>query len=129
MYGLESANKTLPHKLLNIQKKSLNRERIFFSKSLRDYIHVNDFVALLLQIINNPKTGIFNVGSGSPISITDMIMIILNRFGMSMENKKKSLANNQYLNIKKLNDTYNYEFKINISNWLNDIEYDDQFLF
>jgi UDP-glucose 4-epimerase len=42
----------------------------------KDYIHCSDFTAALLRLVDIGATGTFNVGSGSSLSLRDMLAIV-----------------------------------------------------
>jgi nucleoside-diphosphate-sugar epimerase len=42
----------------------------------RDYLHVDDFVDLLVRVYETGRTGIYNAGSGQSVSIPDIVAII-----------------------------------------------------
>jgi len=53
----------------------------------RDFIHVNDVVSAILLAIDNPliKSGVFNVGSGKPITIYELYKIMAEEFHFNQE--------------------------------------------
>jgi nucleoside-diphosphate-sugar epimerase len=49
----------------------------------RDYLHIKDFVRLMLQILftEAPETGVYNVGSGQSHSVSDVIALLKELLG------------------------------------------------
>ena len=45
-------------------------------KDLRDFIHVKDISSAIYLLIKNMETGIFNISTKSPVSITDIVQIL-----------------------------------------------------
>ena len=66
------------HKFLN-QARSTGQIRIFEGSHnfLRDFVHVDDVVKITKCAINFDKSGIYNVGTGSPRSFLDVANIIV----------------------------------------------------
>jgi nucleoside-diphosphate-sugar epimerase len=42
----------------------------------RDFLHVQDFVALLVALVTSPRSGVFNAGSGRSVSIAELAAAI-----------------------------------------------------
>jgi len=53
-------------------------------KQSRDYIYVKDLVNLFLKILENPKTGIFNVCSGKLLSVNEILNYVLEYFNKNL---------------------------------------------
>lgn len=92
---------------------------------LRDFLHVDDLIILFNKIINdqNIKYGIYNVGSGSPISVRKIIKIINNyvKKGSPIFGKIKMRSDETkilYPNISKISKVYKWKPKTNISTGL-----------
>lgn len=92
---------------------------------LRDFLHVDDLVILFNKIINDKKIkyGIYNVGSGSPISVRKIIKIINNyvKKGSPVFGKIKMRSDETkilYPNISKISKIYKWRPKTNISSGL-----------
>lgn len=88
---------------------------------LRDFLYVDDLVALFSKIIQNKemKNGIFNVGSGKPVSVRKIIEIIqaLIKKGSPIYGKIKMRSDEiqkLYPNISKVRKNFNWKPKISI---------------
>jgi UDP-glucose 4-epimerase len=51
----------------------------------KDYIHPSDFTAALLRLVDLRATGIFNIGSGSSLSLRDMLAIVERQTGAPVD--------------------------------------------
>ena len=64
-------------------KSSLNNKDFNCSEGnqLRDFLYIEDFVQLIIKIILSKKTnyGIYNVGSGQPVSIKKLVNTIFEK--------------------------------------------------
>jgi len=72
VYGTGEAHKgkqaSLPHQLLH------GLDRIFLPETQRDFVHVSDVVSVILWMWKNkPASGIYDVGTGDPRSILDVV--------------------------------------------------------
>jgi nucleoside-diphosphate-sugar epimerase len=47
----------------------------------RDYIHVRDLVSLLISTLAGPSSGVYNAGSGTSVSIPDLVTIVNRSLG------------------------------------------------
>ena len=88
---------------------------------LRDFLYVDDLVTLFNKIINNRviNYGIYNVGSGSPISVRKIIKIINNyiKKGSPVFGKIKMRSDETkilYPCISKISKVYKWKPKTNI---------------
>lgn len=45
--------------------------------SVRDYMHINDAVDKMVEILNSKKSGLFNICSGTPILIKDFVLKLI----------------------------------------------------
>lgn len=83
---------------------------------MRDFLYVNDFIKLILKILNkkNVKKGIYNVGSGKSIKIKTIIEKIKKKikkgkplFGKIKMRKEEVI--NSYPNISKIRKAFNWK--------------------
>lgn len=91
----------------------------------RDFLYVEDFVSLILKIINKKKikSGIYNVGSGKPVKVKDIIKLInkLIKFGKPVFGKikmRKDEAMSLYPNTKKIKKNFNWKPKTSLKSGL-----------
>lgn len=74
----------------NLLKSIKNDEKITITNKLskRDFLHVNDFIDLILKLMNyNCELEIFNVGSGKSYSFTEIIENIENKITKKIDIK------------------------------------------
>ena len=92
----------------------------------RDFLFVDDFSDLILKILKSKKifSGIYNIGSGKPYQIKNLINLIQKKikkgkpiFGKLKMRKEEMVYT--YPNIKKIKKFYKWRPKININNGLN----------
>lgn len=92
----------------------------------RDFLFVDDFSDLILKILKSKKifSGIYNIGSGKPYQIKNLINLIQKKikkgkpiFGKLKMRKEEMVFT--YPNIKKIKKFYKWKPKININNGLN----------
>ena len=85
-------------------------------KQMRDFLYVNDFIKLILKILNkkNVKKGIYNVGSGKSIKIKTVIEKIIKKikkgkplFGKIKMRKEEII--NSYPNISKIKKAFKWK--------------------
>lgn len=130
LFGLPSAEQTLPHILLNRLKL---KECIKIScdpNCERDYLHVSDFSRFIFEVAKTPIEGIFNVGCGRGIKIWDLFRTSFDVFGIPFDPKKildiKSIPiYSIVLNIEKAQRLYGFRPKYQIEKWLKDNAKDD----
>lgn len=68
------------------QMKSGQRPRVFRSgEHRRDFVFVRDVVALTVRVATAPHSGVFNCGSGHPISFNEVIGVLNRNLGTSLE--------------------------------------------
>tara|TARA_B100000700_G_scaffold178585_1_gene197241 strand:- start:2423 stop:3313 length:891 start_codon:yes stop_codon:yes gene_type:complete len=92
---------------------------------LRDFIYVNDFVQLIIKILgfNKFSSGVYNIGSGNPISVKKIINMIVKKikkgkpeFG-KIEMRKDEIVN-LYPKLKKVRKELKWKSKISLSEGL-----------
>ena len=95
-------------------------------KQSRDFIHVNDVVHAIIKSINQKKSKgqIFNLGSGKPIRIKKLILMIRNKIGKGKPifgkiKLRKEEALKFYPNIKKIKRLINWYPKVAFDQGIN----------
>ena len=95
-------------------------------KQIRDFLYVDDFTDLISKILTSKKkfSGIFNIGSGKPISIQKLINYIKNKIGKGtpLYGKVKMRKEEQMLffpETKKIKNAINWKSKTSLSTSLN----------
>ena len=79
VYGTKINNRgVIPSLVLKLKKNKILKLK--HSKNIRDFIHINDLLRLLLKTIIVNKNGVFEVGSGKTISIKDLAYKIIKIF-------------------------------------------------
>jgi GDP-4-dehydro-6-deoxy-D-mannose reductase len=59
----------------------------------RDYLHVNDAVRAYARIMEHGQTGeVYNVGSGTPVEMNDLMQDLLRESGLTMNDVESSLC-------------------------------------
>lgn len=124
IYGpYQKFDRLIPH----VIKSCIQNKKFECSEGLqlRDFLHVDDLVILFNKIINDKKIkyGIYNVGSGSPISVRKIIKIINNyvKKGSPVFGKIKMRSDETkilYPKISKISKIYKWRPKTNISSGL-----------
>ncbi len=95
-------------------------------KQFRDFVHVNDVIEAIIKSINHKKSKgqIFNLGTGTPIQIKKLIIMIRNKIGKGTPifgkiKLRKEEALTIYPKIKKIKKMINWYPKINFKKGLN----------
>ena len=124
IYGVESAKNSLPHIIINSLKNNISPQITCDPNLERDYLHVMDFTKLIENLINSPKTGIFNIGSGVGIKISKLFEYSFKSFNQNESpkilNKNFQTAFSQILDISKAKTQLNFEPSIKIENWFDE---------
>jgi UDP-glucose 4-epimerase len=90
----------------------------------RDYIHVHDICEGIYQILNDDIIGVYQLGSGMPVSINQLIAYIRETVGQDFPFKVhyKDFRSGELLHswcdIKKAKETFGFDPKLNISTGL-----------
>jgi nucleoside-diphosphate-sugar epimerase len=73
-----------------INKAKLNKKIIYFNNTnhIRDFLSIDDVCRAIRILINKRSTGIYNIGSGKKILISDIIKLVFTKY------KKKYLIKN-----------------------------------
>ena len=124
MYGKYQKKKSLiPHIISNLKRNK--RPKILTPNVTNDFIHVDDVCeAIILSIKKKNMTGIFNIGFGKSIMVSDIYNLILKKLDKKEKKYKLSSKNiknnkNNYANIKKISLKLNWRPKIDINNGIN----------
>ena len=95
-------------------------------KQIRDFLYVDDFTDLISKILTSKKkfSGIFNIGSGKPISVQKLINYIKNKIGKGtpLYGRVKMRKEEQMLffpETKKIKNAINWKPKTSLSTSLN----------
>ena len=119
--------KTLPNGFLisNLLKSIKTNEKITIvnKDSKRDFLHIDDFVDLILKIKDcDFKFEIFNVGSGKSYSFNEVIKKIekmsLKKLNLQYEENKENLIREITADISKLNNKIKWNPKISLDEGL-----------
>lgn len=125
LFGLRSAEQTLPHIILNRLKLKENVKILCDPYCERDYLHVSDFSMFVSKVIKNPIEGIFNIGSGRSMKILDLFKSSFNAFGITFDPEKNidiqsTPSYSIVLNIEKAKRLYEFESHYAIEKWFED---------
>lgn len=129
LFGLPSAENTLPHILLNRLKLKEDVKILCDPQYERDYLHVSDLSRFIFQVTENPIEGIFNIGSGRGITILDLFHLSFKAFGVPFNPKILNVSSNPsysiVLNITKAHGLYGFKPTYEIEKWFEDSAKDD----
>tara|TARA_B110000467_G_C18336006_1_gene497826 strand:- start:1518 stop:2399 length:882 start_codon:yes stop_codon:yes gene_type:complete len=125
LFGLNSAELTLPHLLMNNLKNGKSISLTGDPYSERDYLHVSDFCIFINNVIKTPKEGIFNIGSGEGLKLIELFKMSFEVFGMSFKkshiiSKKNNSSFSQILDIKLAQQTYDFKPEYTMKSWFLD---------
>ena len=72
---------------LGLQMLNGRKPKLFTDSSIyfRDFIYIDDVVQANIKAVNSTKSGVFNVGSGSPRSFKEIVDILQNNLNTSFE--------------------------------------------
>lgn len=132
LFGLSSAESTLPHVLLN-QIQAGQLPKITCTPQVeRDYLHVRDLINLLIRVVDSPAEGIFNAGSSNPIRIVDLFRLFFESFGKPFELDKVlqvpyQPSFTQVLSIAKAREKFSFSPSYSIQQWIADLAKDTAF--
>jgi dTDP-L-rhamnose 4-epimerase len=81
---------------------------------LRDFVYVGDVARANLAAIESPVTGVFNIGSGQPHSITEIALILKKIFRSDVEIKvtgeyRKGDTRHDFADISKASQSFDYK--------------------
>lgn len=122
LFGVSSAQNSLPHILLNKIKSEKIVKISCDPNYKRDYLHISDFIKCINLVLKSPKNGIFNLGSGRGIKISNLFKLAYGSHGhpFKLENFLKSKLEpsfSQIMDINKINKIYEFKPDYNIESW------------
>jgi len=125
LFGLFSAELTLPHVLMKHLKSGKPISLTGNPNSQRDYLHISDFCRFISDVIKTPKEGIFNIGSGKGLKIIDIFKIAFEEFGILFKendiiSKESNSSFSQVLDIKLAQEAYGFVPKYSMKAWYHD---------
>ncbi|MDQ2922657.1 MAG: NAD(P)-dependent oxidoreductase, partial [Acidobacteriota bacterium] len=126
LFGLSSADSSLPHLLLTRMRNGQPLKITCDPAVERDYLHVRDLIDLLVRAIEHPAAGIFNAGSGSPIRIGDLFELMFKKFGIPFDlnlllQKPLQPSFTQVLSIGKARERFGFDPSYPIQKWIADL--------
>ena len=109
------------------QAKETGTIKLFHGSELykRDFIAVEDVCRLHLEFIKHKVSGIWNIGTGNPVSFEDVAVAVRNRYGGKLEhinmpdNLRSSYQKYTCADLTKLEDTLGPQKFITVQDWLN----------
>lgn len=123
LYGLNSAHNAFPHVLLDALK-SKNFSKLKINPNVeRDYLHISDFIQFLLKLIEQPKQGIFNIGSGKGVNLFSLIQSTSSLHKIPVDENELLVKNSSFsliMNISNAKNSFNFKPTKKIDTWLND---------
>lgn len=99
----------------------MNEEILVYGKEqVFDYVHAKDCALGCLKAAQAKKNGIFNIGSGIPTSVKEVLDILEDKFSQNFKLRENKFDNiekyeKSYANIKKSKNMLNYKPEISIS--------------
>ena len=95
-------------------------------EQLRDFLYIDDFVSLIIKLINkkNLRSGIYNIGYGKPIKVKSIIENIQKKIRAGKPlfgtiKMRKDEIKKLYPKIDKIKKGFNWKPKFNIQTGLN----------
>ena len=87
-----------------INKARSNKKEIFFNNTnhMRDFLCVSDICEAIQILLNKKSTGIYNIGSGNKVLISNIIKIIFNKYKKKYFIKNTSKQTNLISNNSKI---------------------------
>lgn len=125
IYGILSAENTLPHILVNHLKEKKTPKIYCNPEHKRDYLHISEFCRFIDKLLLNYKSGIFNVGSGEGIKILDLFKtsfaFVDKKLDLEIISKRDLQPSfSQVLDITKIKKDFGFKPSITITDWLKD---------
>lgn len=119
LFGLPSAQQSLPHVLVDRGKAGEELTLSADPATLRDYLHVDDATALLLEQCRSPREGIFNLGSGSPVSLGALFDAAASRWGVPVRHSSAVATRaDQFLDITHTCEEFNFNPRNSVLDWI-----------
>jgi nucleoside-diphosphate-sugar epimerase len=117
IYGDKIKNESVFLKIIRQIKNKNKNLYLNNTKHIRDFLYIDDLLRLFELVISNPKTGIYNVGSGKGLSIFNLLELIFKIFKKKKKIVVKDTSINfscQILNISKTYKIFNWKPKFSI---------------
>ena len=96
-------------------KDAISKKQITISinkNSVKDFIHIDDVVQLIIKIIKRGKSNIYNLASGKNIKLITLANMIKSKIGCSVILKNQSIKIMEpKINIKKIEEEFNFKPK------------------
>ena len=118
---------TIINQLLESQKDIIEVENL---KPKRDYLYIKDFIDILTKMIFSYDISgykVFNIGSGISYSVKEIILIIMDTFGINKKYIDKNIVRKNeimdcYANISKVKKEFSWEPKYNLAQGITDMK-------
>ena len=118
IYGDKIKKESIFLKIIR-QIKNKKKKNLYLNNTnhIRDFLYIDDLSRLIELIIGNPKTGIYNVGSGRGLSISNLLKLIFKIFKKKRKivvKDKNIYFSSQILNTNRAYKTFNWKPKFSI---------------
>ena len=119
IYGAELKEGNLFHDVI----KQIKNDTIHLrnTTAVRDYLHIDDVSNFLKSVYCNWNEGIYNLGSGEGVSVSEIVQIISNSMKKNFDVISKNPATKESFLVLDIKDTvksFNWEPKISINSGL-----------
>jgi NDP-hexose 4-ketoreductase len=119
LFGLASADATLPHRLVSALADG---SPFAFTGDLdcrRDYLHVSDLGVLLAAIARAPRAGVYNAGFGEPVRLGDVVAAAFSAFGHEPPRTGGSppASFSQWLDIAAAREAFGFAPGVSLRDW------------
>lgn len=119
-YGpFQQRNKIIPYIINNILMK--NEIRLSEGNQKKDFCYISDITNAISKVLhsNNKGYGIYNVASGTPITIKELATKIISLMGegeplFGTQDYKNQVIDNQYANISKFRDEFKWSPEVTL---------------
>jgi len=123
VYGPGMSKKNIISEVLaQINKQDLKKVQIRDGSPIRDFINVKDVASCLIYMSRMQKKGVYNVATGSTITMKELTLKILSIFGKSNciieETNKSKIFSSISLDISNTKNTFNWSPKISLAQGL-----------
>lgn len=118
LFGLKSAEATLPHQLLSGMSAGIEMTLEADPSIKRDYLWVGDVVDALLRQVELPVPGVFNLGSDQPIALGELFARASQRFGTTYRMSGKVRGFDQWLDICRARTELGFCPRLAVLDWL-----------
>lgn len=118
LFGLESAENSLPHLLVKKLKQKEPLELRASPETERDYLHVDDFIDLLQDVLRAPQEGVFNVGIGQGVRLGAIFEAASQAFGSTYTvSESAAFQPSQVMDTRRIQAAYGFEPKRDLLTW------------